>query len=147
MPELPAQMFRCPLCSSKVTLFQDKSTDPAFCPVCSFPMSGETAVALGDINLQKYIELCSSRLVICFHAPWDDVSRDFMPIFDELSLPVRKYAVLISVDISHNPEVARHFGIQMLPTLVIVEGHREVNRIIGALSRYDLSRIVSEGMM
>jgi thioredoxin 1 len=147
MPELPPQMFKCPMCSTSVSLFRDKFTDPAFCPICSFPMAGDAAVPLGDINLPKFIELCSSRLVICFHAPWDSVCREFLNLFDEISQPARKWAVLVSVDISNNPEMARHFGIQMLPTLVIFEGHHESNRIIGALSRYDLSRVVSDGQM
>lgn len=131
------------MCHHESTVFRDKATDFVYCPVCQFPIGGDIAVSLGDTTLAKYIELARSRLVILFYAPWDGVSLELMPLFNECIRYCGDRAVLVSVDVSQNPESKRRFGINVLPTIIVIENTHEVNRIIGPIGRFDLDRLIS----
>ena len=147
MPDLPKTKYKCGLCGHESTIFRDKKTDYVYCPVCQFPIGGSIAVPLGDTTLPKYIELCRKRMLILFHAPWDGLSHEFLPLFNNSVTLSGQHAVLVSVDISQNPECKRRYGITVTPVITIFENGHESNRIVGPVTRFDLERLITGGLM
>ena len=62
-------------------------------------------------------------------APCGDFKRDFA---DDASVQI--------VDIDDNPDFARDYGIQTVPTVVAVRGGNEVGRTVGYIGKPTMSR-------
>jgi thioredoxin-like negative regulator of GroEL len=139
------KMSRCFLCGAESPFYRDKDTERTYCPFCQFPIGGDKAVALDDTNLEKYIEISRSRMIILFYAPWDYASHDFIAMFDSCVALTANRVVLISIDTTKNPEVTRKFGINILPTIIVIEYGKEANRVLGTISRYELERLIVNG--
>lgn len=137
----PGRQHKCPICGKISAILIDKATDYAYCPLCQFPIRQDTSVPLGDATLPKFISLCKLRLIIAFWAPWAPGARDFMPLFDISARMFRDRAVFVSIDVSENPEMNRLFGIDILPTVLVFEYGKEINRLLGSVSAFDLERL------
>ncbi|MBN1356614.1 hypothetical protein JXA40_10175 [bacterium] len=103
------------------------------------------AIPLGDSNLLKYIEISRHRMVILFWAAYDTNSMTFLELFDDTAAVMESTTVLVKMDVAMNPEMKRNFSIQMLPTLVVTEHGREINRVLGSLTRFELERLIETG--
>ena len=140
------QKIKCVVCGEESTIFLDKSSDFAYCPLCEFPIRIESSIPLGDATLEKFIDRCKYRMVICFWAPFNRESEETLIRLDmDVEKAHLNKTVLISVDISRNPEMGRRFGIEVLPTIIIMENHREDNRVIGGVRQFDIDRLINSG--
>ncbi len=139
---------KCRLCGNVSKVFRNKDTDYSLCPVCQFPIRSDSAIPLTDANLNKFIEQSRIPMVVVFWAPYDPVCRDFMPLVDgAVTYSKGNGAIVASVDVSRNPEMKRLFGIMELPCILLFDRGIEMNRIVGAISQYELDRLISFGKM
>lgn len=82
--------------------------------------------------------------MILFWAPWEKESEEVFELLAlELEMPDNRM-ILASVDIGKNPESKRRYGIEMIPTIVIMSFGREINRIVGVVRRFELSRLIQQ---
>ncbi len=138
--------MKCVVCGERSSIYLDKDSDFAYCPLCEFPMRDESSIPLGDSTLEKFIDRCKYRLIVCFWAPFNKESEETLIRLDmDVEKAQKSKTVLVSVDISRNPEMGRRFGIQILPTVLLMENHREENRVIGGLSQFDIDRLIVGG--
>ncbi|XP_010531799.1 PREDICTED: thioredoxin H2 [Tarenaya hassleriana] len=77
------------------------------------------------------IKESSKLLVIDFTASWCGPCKMMSPVFSGLA---EKFTDVefAKVDVDEVPDVAREFGVQAMPTFVLVKRGKEVDRIIGA---------------
>ncbi|XP_062106703.1 thioredoxin H2-like [Humulus lupulus] len=70
-------------------------------------------------------------IVIDFSATWCGPCKMMEPIFNALST---KFATadFVKIDVDELSEVAQEFGVQAMPTFVLVKKGKEVDRVIGA---------------
>lgn len=139
----PGRMHKCPICAHVSPVLIDKATDYAYCPVCLFPIRKDSSVPLGDATFPKFLGLCKKRMIAVFWAPWAPGARDFIPLFDITARAFQDKTIFVSIDISDNPEMNRFYGIEILPTVLVFEYGREINRLLGAVSAFDLERLAS----
>ena len=135
----------CNLCGRTSPIYRDKETENAYCAFCQFPIRNRDSVALDDRELAKFVDISIRPIVALFWAPYSAESREFLSIFDMVATELETKAVLVSVDISINPEAKYRWGIQVLPTIIIIDKGQEVNRVLGALSRFDLEWLIKNG--
>lgn len=139
-----APLITCPLCNKESQVFKDKATDKVFCPFCQFPLDLTLPIPLDDITISKFIEMAKRPVMILFWAPWEKESEEMLELMSlELEMPAKRM-ILASVDIGKNPESKRRYGVEMIPTLVIMSFGREINRIVGAVRRFELSRLIQQ---
>jgi thioredoxin 1 len=93
-----------------------------------------TPISLTDYNFnemtQKY-----SYLVVDFWAPWCGPCKMVSPIIDQLAYELSGKVVFGKLNVDENPTVARLFGIQSIPTLMIFKNGTAVDGILGAASK------------
>lgn len=74
--------------------------------------------------------------LIYFTASWCGPCRTFGPLLtrvaSELGLP------LVKVDVEENSDMAVEFGVQSMPTVVVMTDGHEVTRLVGAVSESQL---------
>ena len=74
------------------------------------------------------------KKVLMFSATWCGPCRMSKPVFTQLKESKQDYQYEI-VDIDENPVMATNFGVTAVPTFVIMDGDREVNRVLGDVKK------------
>jgi thioredoxin len=78
-------------------------------------------------------------VVIDLWAPWCGPCRFVSPILEELSREYPGRLKVIKVNVDENPSLARRFEAYSIPTMVVLQNGRPVDRIVGAMPKPDLT--------
>jgi thioredoxin 1 len=91
-------------------------------------------IVLTDMNFKDEVSKYPLML-IDFWAPWCGPCRMVSPIIEELAGEYGAKVVFGKLNIDENRTVAKYFGIQSIPTMVIIKNSKVVDVIIGALPK------------
>ncbi|KAI3931372.1 hypothetical protein MKX01_040289 [Papaver californicum] len=72
-----------------------------------------------------------SKMVIDLTATWCGPCKFMAPVFSELSARFTD-AIFVKIDVDELPDVSREFGVQAMPTFILLKQGKEVDKIIGA---------------
>ncbi len=70
-------------------------------------------------------------VLIDFWAPWCGPCRTQGPILDQVSLQLGDRAIVAKVNVDEEPSLAAPFGVQAIPTIVVMKGGKVVQRFTG----------------
>ena len=70
-------------------------------------------------------------VLIDFWAPWCGPCRTQGPILDQVSIQVGDTAVVGKVNVDEEPALAQQFGVQAIPTLVLMKDGKVLQRFVG----------------
>jgi thioredoxin 2 len=76
-------------------------------------------------------------------APWCGPCRVVGPILEELSRELAGRLKVVKVNVDDNPIVARLFQASSIPTLMVLQNGRPVDRIVGAMPKSELTVRIS----
>src|SRR6478672_4236043 len=105
-----------------------------------------TIVEVEDSNFQQIVLDADVPVVVDFLAPWCGPCRIVSSIVEELSHDYEGKVRFVKMNTDENEEAPMQFGIQVLPTLVIFSGGREVNRLIGFSPKDQLKRQIDRSL-
>jgi thioredoxin 1 len=84
-----------------------------------------------DANFAETVEKSDLPVLIDFWAAWCGPCRLIAPTIDELAKELAGKAVVGKLNVDENQMTAARFGVQSIPTLLIVKNGREAERIVG----------------
>ncbi|HWS56574.1 MAG TPA: thioredoxin domain-containing protein [Pyrinomonadaceae bacterium] len=97
-----------------------------------------------DATFEREVLEAGGAAVVDFGAPWCPPCRAMEPIFAELGGRFDGSARFFKLNIDDNPAVAQRYGVKGIPTFIVFDGGREVERVVGAIGKEALARIVSK---
>ena len=115
------------------------------CGRCGRALFPGTPVALATAAWDRFTERNDLPVVVDFWAKWCGPCRAMAPQFEQAAQRLAGRVQFAKVDTDAEPELAGRFGIRSIPTLVLMQGGREVRRASGAMSAAQLERWLEAG--
>src|SRR6185295_4714743 len=114
------------------------------CGRCKRPLTGAAApVKVTDATFATEVEQSSLPVVVDLWAAWCGPCRTLEPVIAELADEMAGRVRFAKLNVDENPATASRFRVQSIPTLLVLRGGREIDRIVGALPKPELSRRLS----
>jgi thioredoxin 2 len=123
----------CAACGATNRVPAARLAESPSCGRCGAALLPGEPVELTDANFEQVAARTGLPLVVDFWAPWCGPCRMMAPAFAQAAAQLQGRAVLAKVNSDENPGLSARFGIRSIPTLVRLEGGREVKRVSGAL--------------
>jgi thioredoxin 1 len=98
---------------------------------------------LTDANLDAAIEANSLVVVDCW-AAWCYPCRMIAPIVEELASEYGSAAAFWKLNVDENPSTAMRYGIQSIPTILVIKNGVEVDRIIGVVPKAQIETVLKK---
>lgn len=84
----------------------------------------------------------SLKTLVYFGASWCPHCRTMSPVVDEVV--TANGMALSKVDADSQKDIVKEYNIGSLPTIVIMDGNKEIYRKSGALSKSELKRVIEQ---
>ena len=85
-------------------------------------------------------------MMVDFWADWCGPCRMLGPVIKDLADRYEGKAVVGKVNVDDEQELAIRYGVMSIPTLVILKGGQEVNRIVGAMPKPALTAEIEKSL-
>ena len=88
------------------------------------------AININNNNFHSEIMDSEKKVLLDFWSPRCGPCRMVLPVVEEIARE-RSDLTVGKVNVDENPELANHFGVMSIPTLVVMEKGKIVNQSIG----------------
>lgn len=130
-----SEIIKCADCGANNRVRTD-AKEQAICGRCRTPLPKiAKPVFVTDANFSSEIESSSLPVLLDLWAAWCGPCRMIAPVIEQLAVELSGKCVVGKLDVDKNPHTASRFGVQSIPTLLILKNGREVDRLVGAQSK------------
>lgn len=97
-----------------------------------------------DSNFEAEVLQSDKPVLVDFWAVWCGPCKALTPTIEALAEKYNGVARIVKIDVDENPAVTNRYGIRGMPTLILFKNGREEERVLGAVSRDALSRMIDK---
>jgi thioredoxin 2 len=134
-------MIRCPVCAATNRVPREKVEQGLRpkCGRCKSVLSIELKpLTVTDATFAADVERSQLPVLVDAWAVWCGPCRMIEPIVDELANEMVGRARIVKLNVDENPMTASRFGLRSIPTLLVIKGGQEVDRILGAQPKMEI---------
>jgi thioredoxin 2 len=121
--------IRCPNCGRRNRVPAAASGVPR-CGNCHQPLPW--IVDAGDDTFAEVAERASVPVVVDLWAPWCGPCRMVSPALAQVAADMAGRVKLVKVNVDDSPRLQQRFGVQSIPTLLVMRKGKETSRQVGA---------------
>jgi len=102
--------------------------------------SGGGPISLTAANFYQYVGVSELPVVIDFWARWCSLSKAMAPHFSNGARKLTGRALFAKVETDMEVSLAARFGVECVPTLIVLSNGHEIERHCGAMTAGQLGR-------
>ena len=106
----------------------------------------DTPIHVTDTAFEETVLKSKLPVVVDFWAPWCGPCRMVAPTLEKLAKEYSEKILIAKVNTDENPEWASRYGVQGIPTMLLIADGKIIHRQVGALPEPILREMVSQFM-
>lgn len=135
------RVITCPACGSRNRLPATQPGRKAVCGRCKVPLPvGGGPVDITDATFSAEIENSVMPVLLDLWAEWCGPCHMLAPTVEELATEMAGRVKVGKLNIDENPGTANRFGVRSIPTLLVLKGGKEVDRLVGVQPKQEIRR-------
>jgi thioredoxin 2 len=128
--------IRCPTCGVVNRIPSERAGQPARCGRCRAPLATAAApVAVTDASFDALVGEAATPVLLDCWAEWCGPCHALAPTIDALARDYAGRVLVGKLDVDANPATAARFEIRGIPTLLLFDRGRLVDRVVGVQPR------------
>ena len=97
-----------------------------------------------DNSFERDVLQSEKPVLVDFWAEWCGPCRMLTPTVEAIAEQYSDKAAVLKLNVDENPATAATYGIRGIPTLILFSEGKEVERVVGAISKESISRMIEK---
>jgi thioredoxin 2 len=136
-----APLIKCPSCGTTNRLPPSEPGRKIVCGKCKAPIARPVSpIQVTDTTFAEQIDRSSTPVLLDLWADWCGPCHMLAPTIDQISSELAGRVKVAKLNIDENPDTARRFGVQSIPTLLVLKDGKEVDRLVGVQPKQEIVR-------